>query len=214
MWDFVRSIDQKIIEMSKKLGWYGLVYILPWEERAKAKEFRKDDIAIAIEFDSRKFSDRAKSIRRLVEIIAVKGGNLELNRAAVSNRYVDVLISPWHGREDAGFDYVMAKLAKENEVAIGFDFSEILHKSKSERAKILSRMLDVAKLVKKYKLDFLIFSGARSCYDLRSPSEFRSFGRILGFQDPEIKKSLSGYLVKSNREKIQKQIAKGIVKIK
>ena len=96
----------------------------------------------------------------------------------------------------------MAKLAKKNNVSIEFSLSDLIQTSKLSRSKILHDLMENAKLVKKYKTPFVLTSGSFDCFGLRSPSELLSFGRVLGFQDPEIKNALSDFIVKENRKRL------------
>ncbi|MFQ5648206.1 MAG: RNase P subunit p30 family protein, partial [Candidatus Aenigmatarchaeota archaeon] len=132
----------------------------------------------------------------------VRGGDADLNRAAVETPEVDILAHPWRERKDCGLDHVMAKLAAKNRVAVQFDFSELLHSSKRSRVQLLAQLMAAAELVRKYRAPFIISSGARAPFDLRAPSDLVSFGRVLGFRDPDIKRALSGGIVKENRKRL------------
>jgi len=207
-WDLgVRNGElEKMAEVAKRLGWRGIGVILPWKERAKLKEFKgkrlETDVALGLELSGRGFKRDIQKVRREVELIVVQGGDSDINRAAVETPEVDILARPWMGRQDCGIDYVMARLAAKNRVAIQFDFGELLHSSKRSRVQLLSQLMEAAKLVKKYRAPFVVTSGAKSPFDLRAPSDLLSFGRILGFQDPDIKKALSGWIVQENRKRL------------
>src|SRR3989338_6580410 len=91
------------------------------------------------------------------EIIIVQGGDDTLNRAVVSSRYVDILLDPHLGsrkdfmhQRNSGLNHVLCALAKENNVAIGFSFSSILHAEK--RAVLLGRIMQNILLCRKYKI--------------------------------------------------------------
>ena len=133
--------------------------------------------------------------------ILVFGGDPEINRAACETPEVDVLAHPELG-ENNGLDHVMARKAKENGVAIEFNFRQLLVNYKKSRSECFSRMLENAKLVKKYRTPFVLTSGALSPWDLRGPPELASFGRLLGFSDPEIRKALEGGRIAENRKRL------------
>ena len=63
-------------------------------------------------------------------------------------------------------------------------------------------MLETAKLVKKFRAPFVLTSGAMSEWDLRSPSEFYSFGKVLGFDPSGIRTNLSDKIVEENRKRL------------
>ena len=110
-----------------------------------------------------------------------------LNRFAVENKQVDILLSPEKNtRKDlmfsrrSGLNQVLCKLAAKNGVAIGFDFSYLLHSSDKQRARILGRMKQNVKFCKKYKVKMVFSSFAKNKYELRSEDFLKVFARILG----------------------------------
>ena len=116
--------------------------------------------------------------------IVVKAGTEKMNRLAVENKRVDILLSPevnkgkdnMHYRR-GGLNQVLCKLAKENNVAIGFDFSLLLNSK--DRNKILGRMIFNYKLCKKYKVKMVFSSFAKNKFELRNSDAMRVFERIL-----------------------------------
>ena len=56
--------------------------------------------------------------------------------------------------------------------------------------------------MRKFRAPFVLTSRANTEWDLRSASEMVAFGRVLGFQDKEIKDSLSGKILKENRKRL------------
>ena len=140
----------------------------------------------------------AAKLRQGCESLTVRGMNEEVNRAAVETAAVDILL-PAPGSK---IDYVMVKLAKEKNVAIAFELGLLLQSSGVERSRIFSRMLEVSKIVRNFSAPFVLTSGAMSGWDLRSPSELTAFGRVLGFEEPRIKDSLSGNLAGKNRRRL------------
>ena len=73
------------------------------------------------------------------KIIAVRGVNDEISRTALENRFVDILLLSEitdqkdfiHSR-NSGLNQVLCKLAKKNNVAIGFSFSDLINSDKRE----------------------------------------------------------------------------------
>jgi ribonuclease P/MRP protein subunit RPP1 len=219
--DLYVQTDQlkETLELAKNLGWNGLGLIIPWTSEADLNSFRKSvqklkglDISVGVELRAKKASklrDMARNLRKKVELILVSGGDPEINRAALNTPEVDVLNHPWGVfsdlRSDPGFDYVGAKLGTKNKVAIQFSFGELLHYNKRSRVQLLANMEKAAVLVRKFKTPFVITSGAKEPFDLRGPRDLLSFGRILGFQDPDIKKSMSDSIVQENRKRLGKK---------
>ena len=131
-------------------------------------------------------SDKMKSLitkaRSKVDILAVCGGNLDINRIAVENPVVDILLNPEFSRRDSGLDEVMVKLAAKNHVAIEFNFRTILHTYSKVRSHILSHMRHNWTLVKRMDAPFIITSSANNVWDMRTGRELASFGTLVGME--------------------------------
>jgi len=214
-YDYAVRIDnhEETVKIAKLLGWNGLCIISLWKGKSPRTKKTKDfDLVNGIEMNTRKHLNIVKSIRREVELIVFKGGDIELNRAIVEVPEIDVLKAPWTER-NCGLDSTIVKLAKKNNVAIEFNLNELIYSYKTSRSSLLSKLLEASKLIRKYKAPFILTSGAQSAYDLRSPYDLLSFGKVLGFQDPEIKKAMSDFIVRENRKRLSdKWVMPGIEK--
>lgn len=130
------------------------------------------------------------------ELNIVEGGDDKKNRKIVETKNIDILISPekirvkdfMHSR-DSGLNQVLCKLAKKNEIAIGFDFNLVL-KAKN-RAVIIGRMMQNVKLCRKYKVKMVLLSGAFNELEMRNPKDLISFGIVLGMTSLEAKIALN-----------------------
>src|SRR3989339_1624416 len=108
----------------------------------------------------------------------------ELNRKILEKLKIHILLINLAGKKDfqkqrdSGFNQVLAKIAKEKNVAIGINFDEIIQASQYEKPKILARLKQNIKLCNKNKLKmkFIIQNSEnqRDIYDLKS------FGAVLG----------------------------------
>ena len=76
--------------------------------------------------------NKLRDNREEYDILVFKGGNEKLNRDAVSDQRLDVLLHPERNRKDSGMDSVVARKAAENNVAIGFDLKQLLAKPKKQ----------------------------------------------------------------------------------
>ena len=107
----------------------------------------------------------------------------ELNRKVLEKLGIDVLLLNLSGRRDrlkqrdSGFNQVLAKIAKKNNVIIGINFDEIIESKNEKREKILARVKQNIRLCNKNKLKmkFIIQEkeNERNIYDLRA------FGLVL-----------------------------------
>ncbi|MSR85917.1 hypothetical protein EXS74_00810 [Candidatus Woesearchaeota archaeon] len=125
------------------------------------------------------------------ELVVVQGGDDILNRAVVSSRYVDILLDPHLGnrkdfmhQRNSGLNHVLCSLAKENNVAIGFSFSNILHAEK--RGVLLGRIMQNILLCRKYKIPMVIGSFAKEEWDVRNEKDLQAFFQVLGMTGKEV----------------------------
>lgn len=139
-------------------------------------------------------SELRKKITNEKGIVVVLGGNEEINQTALSDKRVDILVSPerliiknyMHSR-NSGINQVLAKLAYENQVAIGFDFNQV-YNSKN-KGLIIGRMMQNVKFCRKYKVRMVVGSFTKG-KNLDSKS-LQIFARFLGMTGGEAKKSIS-----------------------
>ena len=84
--------------------------------------------------------------------------------------------------KDSGLNQVLCKLAKKNNIKIGFSFSDVLNSEDKERAVILGRMVQNVYLCNKYKVDMVIGSFAKDVNDMRNDKDLIAFARLLGMR--------------------------------
>ena len=133
---------------------------------------------------------------RFSDFKIVFGSDDNKNRRAVENKNVDILMSPekikktdfMHSR-DAGLNQVLCKLAKKNNVAIGFNFNDVLNSE--SRALVIGKMMQNVKLCRKYKVKMVIVSGANNEFELKNAQELFSFGIVLGMTPGEARGALN-----------------------
>ncbi|MDI6807076.1 MAG: RNase P subunit p30 family protein [Candidatus Aenigmarchaeota archaeon] len=192
---------EQLAQTAKELDYHGICYVVYFEgkEREKIVETqikevsRKIGIEILLGLKARNVKELnfLAGLRRDFDLLLVKGGNLDLNRAAVETPEVDILAHPELGRLDSGFNHVLAKLAAKNNVAIEMNFREILTSSKRSRSLILAHMRENVKLAKKYHVPIVLCSGAISNWELRDPQVIIFMANQLGLELKEAKECIS-----------------------
>jgi len=150
------------------------------------------------------------------KFVIVKGGNDKINRMAVSSKKVDILLDPHIGyRKDfmhnrnSGLNQVLCKFAKENNVAVGFSFSNVLH---SEDYREFGRIIQNIKLCRKYKIKMVVGNFAKSESDVRELTDVYSLFKVLGITGKELKDS--GEFVVSRLEYKRGYVSKGVMRTK
>jgi ribonuclease P/MRP protein subunit RPP1 len=105
----------------------------------------------------------------------------ELNRKILEKEKIDILLLRMKERKDfskqrnSGFNFVLAKLAKKNNVTIGIDFDEILNSKEKERAKILARIKQNIEICNKNNLKMKFITSKE-----KNSSEMVALGLVLG----------------------------------
>jgi RNase P/RNase MRP subunit p30 len=129
--------------------------------------------------------------RREFDLLLVRGGMNFMNRIAVENRGVDILTHPDYERKDCGINHVLARLAKENEVAIEINFREVLNSEGLTRKNVLANHMEIIRLYKKFKFPLIVSSGALSHWQIKDPKVLISYLVTLGLEMKEAKEALS-----------------------
>src|SRR3989344_5376444 len=82
----------------------------------------------------------------------------ELNRKILENEKINILLLNQSHRKDrfkqrnSGFNHILARIAKKNNIAIGINLDEILENKGEEKAKILARIKQNIKFCSKNKI--------------------------------------------------------------
>ena len=149
------------------------------------------------------------------KFVIIKGGSDKVNRQAVSSKKVDILLDSHLGyrkdkmhQRDSGLNQVLCKLAKENNVAIGFSFSSILH---SKNYRDLGRITQSIKLCRKYKIKIVVGNFAKNKADVREIKDVYSMFKVLGMTGKEIK--TSSEFIESRLDYKKRYVSKGVRKI-
>ena len=137
-----------------------------------------------------------KEVKHISEFNVIEGGTYEKNLKAAGSRKTDILINAenvpnndkTHYRS-SGLNHLACVSAKENNVAIGFNFSNLLNAD--NKAKILGRMRQNVRLCRKYKIRMMIGSFAENEFGMRHAKDLAAFGRSLGMTGSEVKKAMN-----------------------
>src|SRR3989344_4208076 len=105
------------------------------------------------------FETARKKIREVKEkIIIFSSNDDELNRKILEKEKINILLINLAERKDfqkqrnSGFNQVLAKLAKKQNVTIGINFDEIIESIPDEKPKILARIMQNIMLCNKNRL--------------------------------------------------------------
>lgn len=108
--------------------------------------------------------------------IIFSSNNDPLNRKVLEKEKINILLINQAGRKDrlkqrdSGFNQVLAKLAKKNNIEIGINLDEIIESKGKNKREILARIKQNIKLCNKNKLKMKFISQKyqRDIYDLKA----------------------------------------------
>lgn len=141
--------------------------------------------------------DQARGNRLSVKVILVRGYD-KLARQAAECPEVDMIGSAeLHGEKDfmhqanSGIDLVIAKSAADNNIAVEFNFSNVLNSSGRTRAQLIARMAQNVRLCRKAHCLMLLTSGSKDPFESRGPTQLKAFGRVIGMTDSEAEDAIT-----------------------
>lgn len=128
-----------------------------------------------------------KSLRKAkskFDLVAVMGGTPEMNKFAASHKEVDLLINAVDSAK-LSFDTAVARTLNDNRVCFGFLFSDFLNVKGRNAALLWKNYFLVVKMLKKFKVNFCLFSGAKDRNGIRAVEDLSSLAIVLGFSGKE-----------------------------
>lgn len=145
-------------------------------------------------------------VRNRAVAVIVRGGDTEINRAAVEESRVDVLSRPFgtRGGGDGDVNHVLVKAARDNDVAVEFDLSPVVRSSGGRRVRALRRLRKLRELVDYYDPPFVVSGRPQSHLGLRSPRELVAVGSQIGFEQETVREGLErwGTIAARNRRRL------------
>lgn len=217
----------KIAVEASNYGWKHINFSYTPEEFTNALSFKDDltgelkdyiNIDYTLNIESDNISEIRKAIRKFrnkSSCISVTGGNLKVNRDCLENPQLDVLSRPYFKRYDSGINHILARSAKENNVAVELVFHDILTSYLSGRSKILANFRAIYNLHRKYGFPLILSSGSESVFDIKSLQDFKAVFTQTGLSIFEIDNSFktAGDILEFNRNR-KNNILKGVRVVK
>ncbi|GAB7091094.1 RNase P subunit p30 family protein [Halorubrum luteum] len=134
-------------------------------------------------------------------IVCVVGGDDRLNRYAVEEPRVDVLVRPVEGNGD--FNHVLAKAARDNDVHVEFDLGPVLRATGGQRVQALAELRKLREIVTYYDAPHVVSANAASHLELRAPRELVAVAETAGFDPEWIREGIRAWseIAERNRER-------------
>lgn len=177
---------------------------LPEYDPVAISEQYEIDVATGVEIraaDPSQASGFVGNHRPAKTIVAVHGGDRQLNRFAVEQPAVDVLAHPMRG--DGDFNHVLAAEAATNGVRIEFSLRPVLRERGGRRVRAIQQLRKLRELVQDADAPYVFSADPHDHLQLRAPRDLVGVGQTLGFEPEEVREGFRewGRLVQRNRER-------------
>ncbi|WP_135663028.1 RNase P subunit p30 family protein [Halorhabdus rudnickae] len=134
-------------------------------------------------------------------LVAVHGGDPDMNRFAVEQPAVDVLAHPLAG--DGDVDHVTVKTAAENGVHLEWSLRDVLRSDGGRRVEALRDLGKLHDLLVEYDAPYVVSGDPSSHLQLRAPRDLVAVGEALGYTAAWVETGLSawGDIATRNRDR-------------
>lgn len=185
--------EKEFIVMAKKLGFTELIFLY-----IHKTQFYKSSSGIKI--TNFLITDEKKVQKDIIAFVKAPQDARYVFEKSIPACVFDLELQKkdFMHQRGSGFNQVMAKLAKQNNVKLGFSFSTLLSASPIQRAKIIGRIKQNIVLARKYKVDTVIASFTTNPLEMRSPKDLAAFFTVLGMHPKEAKESLNRFFKKKS----------------
>lgn len=187
----IKNPAKEILEKAKKLGWDEICIMQKPGEKNLLPELKENEISDGILAHSGVEISK-EDPKNFLDKIVFSSLNRELSKLTE----VDVFTVNFESKENR-LDYITAKNMAKNGIALEFRFSDILNSTWGARVKVMSVMRLNLAAARKYKIPFIITSGASTPLELRCPKALISIGKVLGMSEEESRDAIT-----KNPEKI------------
>tara|TARA_Y100000310_G_scaffold2558_1_gene3286 strand:+ start:3428 stop:4030 length:603 start_codon:yes stop_codon:yes gene_type:complete len=179
--------EEEFITIAEKLGYGGICFLYDIEDylnnKKKLQIGHKLKISFGILANSRNINKIKVKLKGQKVFIAIKSSNMD--RQVIEGSKADIIFSfEENTRKDfihqraSGLNHVLCKLAKENDITIGFSLYSIL--DAKDKHVMLGRITQNMKLCKKFKSKTAIASFAERPLDMRDSNDLVSLLKTQG----------------------------------
>jgi RNase P/RNase MRP subunit p30 len=187
--------EEEFIAMAEKLGYTGLCFLYNLDEYLNIKrEFQtkhKIKTSLGILANGRDINKVKIRLKGKKIFTAIKSSDID--RQIIEGSKADMVFSFEEStRKDfihqraSGLNHILCKLARENNVIIGFSVNSILNAENKHI--ILGRITQNIQICKKFKVKNIIASFARNPFEMRSVHDLISLFEIIGLKNPSFLK--------------------------
>ncbi len=185
--------EKEFIELAERLGLEGLCFV--YKKKTDISGFQQQtrlSLSTAVlcrPEDVRRFKGKVTTIVEAPE-------DQTKLRHIIEQVRPDILYGLETGRKKdfihhraSGLNHILAALARQKKVAIGFSFSVLLKAKPQQRAIYMGRIMQNMRFAGKFKFEKVIASFADDPWQMRSVKDITSFFQVLGMTAAEVKTS-------------------------
>ncbi len=207
----------EVVEAAEELGFSGICFAPKFSGLEDLERSRKLVSEVASDFSAeiftgtviavknvRELGRTVRKVRKRVEVVLVLGGDYRINRAACTNRMVDILLRPNFGPEPC-MDLFCARSAARTGTAVALEFRSVLKNYGTERSDVLRAMRVLVSLSRETGFEVVTCSGARTRWEVRDPRALASLALVSGLDEKKAKASVSSVpsgILDRNRERL------------
>lgn len=188
---FPRGDEEDFIRVGERLGYDSLCLVYPLKDFKAGKEkmigFKSK---IKILFGVLTNEKDVRKAKKFGGIVFVSCGDNARHTIESNKNVAAIGLEVSKGKDfihqrRSGLNHVMCKLAKKNNVKIGFSFRNLLNASEGKRNVFIGRISANIKLCRKYKVNMVIGSFASKPFEMRSYNDMVAFFSTLGMHPSE-----------------------------
>lgn len=137
--------------------------------------------------NSKNINEINKSIKKNCFNI-IFGGNSDFNRKVLENKNINLLLDPENLDDDfmhsknSGLNQVLVKLAKKNNISIGFSLNRILKLNNEYKTNLFGKIMQNIMLCNKYKIKYYIINFINNELDRKNKRDLNDLGLTLGIR--------------------------------
>jgi len=199
MIDFVfpKGNETDFIVMAEKLGISHLYLV--YSKITDISNFQKNSKVKLSQAVLCEPHDVKKYKGRFITIVSAPADQSTL-RQIIEKEKPDILLNlEFGGRKDflhhraSGLNHILAVIAREKDVSVGFGFSSILNANPKERSVVVGRMMQNIVFAHKFKFNVVLASFARDPWHMRSGYDLAAFFTSLGMTFSESRSGMEGF---------------------
>ena len=191
-----KNNEAEFIELASKLGFKKITFLYEFDDFSKENKknqmhIKNKDMRIGIGFIA-----NPKNISNALghsKLIVAKSSDkdrifIESRKIKLIYGFEELQKKDYLHQRASGLNHIECRLAKKNNVSIGFSYSSLLSKNNSL---LIGRMIQNISLCQKYKVKTIIGSFSSKPYEMRAPHDIISLFTMFGMNGKIVRDSIS-----------------------